>query len=365
MNKLTQEQQQLILDFYFRCGEQEDIQRGRDLIASNPEASMLYANLELSLTDLDHIKYEPCPDNLVDLTIARLKIAASCVPASNSRLHQLLEQQQAISAPETHPVHSPQNSVKNPKRNFFRPAFEILAAAASIAVGAGILFPSFGAMRSRAQQNACAYNLGQIGTAFSAYANDNNGQFASAQVQAGSPWWKIGDQGPQPQSVTRGPFQLVKDGYAEGILFVCPGYPDAQPLQDNPSRLRQLQDFPLRQNVTFSFSILPVGTNSRSYAGRRIIIAGDLNPVFKKIHFDPSTYQQMNEFEKIMLDEQLKKIMSDNHHCRGQNVLYSDTSTIYVKTRIVDGDDIFTIDGVDIYAGREIPFSISDIFLAP
>jgi hypothetical protein len=33
MNRLSQEQQQLILDFYFRCGEQDDIEQGRDLIA--------------------------------------------------------------------------------------------------------------------------------------------------------------------------------------------------------------------------------------------------------------------------------------------------------------------------------------------
>ena len=61
MNKLTQEQQQLILDFYFRCGDLRDIEGGRDLIAASPEAAKLYAGLENTLTDLDHIKYESCP----------------------------------------------------------------------------------------------------------------------------------------------------------------------------------------------------------------------------------------------------------------------------------------------------------------
>jgi hypothetical protein len=74
MSRLSQQQHQLILDFYFRCGEESDIEAGRDLIASNPEAAKLYAKLEDSLSPLG-AGYEPCPDNLVDLTLARLKLA--------------------------------------------------------------------------------------------------------------------------------------------------------------------------------------------------------------------------------------------------------------------------------------------------
>ena len=51
MNELTQEHQQYILDFYFRCGDRKDIDSGRDLIASNPQAAKLYADLENSLTN--------------------------------------------------------------------------------------------------------------------------------------------------------------------------------------------------------------------------------------------------------------------------------------------------------------------------
>jgi hypothetical protein len=365
MNKLTQEQQQLILDFYFRCGEQEDIERGRDLIASNREASKLYANLELSLTELDHIKYEPCPDNLVDLTIARLKLAASCTTASHSHLHQLLKQeQQAAPATAAQPAYTPPSLTKNLKKNLFRPAFEILAAAASIALMAGILFPSVGAMRHHAQQNACAYNLGQIGAAFSSFADDVKQLPSNVRVQAGSPWWKIGDQGPETQSNTRVPFYFVKMGIINPNMFVCKGYAGAQPLQEDPTRFSQLNDFPSRNNVSYSF-ILPCDKNGNPFRGSRIIIAGDLNPVFRKIPFQQSAYQQMNEFEKVLLDEELKKILSSNHHCRGQNILFSDGSVEYTKSRMVNGDDIYTINGVNIYTGRETPASSSDTFLAP
>ena len=91
MGYLKSEDQQLILDFYFRCGDEEDISRGRDLIAANPEAARLYANLEDTLTELDTLKYEPCPENLADLTVARLKLAASAHLAGTSKLETLLE----------------------------------------------------------------------------------------------------------------------------------------------------------------------------------------------------------------------------------------------------------------------------------
>lgn len=357
MNKLTQEQQQLILDFYFRCGEPEDIERGRDLIASNHEAALLYANLERSLTELDHIKYEPCPDNLVDLTIARLKLAASCANASNSRLNDLLEQQALYKLDSSEPVHKL-------KRNFLRPAFEILAAAASIVLAAGILFPSFGAMRYYAQKSACAYNLGQIGAGFASLASSSQEQLAQARVPAGAPWWKIGDQGPYTQSNTRYPFQLVKQGLVSGSAFVCKGSAGAQPLKNDPALLNRLYDFPSRSSISYSF-ILWYDKASNPFVGGRRIIAGDLNPVFRKIPFRQDIYRQRDEFEQVLLNEELKKILSENHCCRGQNILYSDGSIEYIKSRLINGDDIFTVLGVDAYRGREIPASDRDAFLAP
>jgi len=358
MNKLTHEQQQLILDFYFRCGEPEDIERGRDLIASNHEAAVLYASLEQSLTELDHIKYEPCPDNLVDLTIARLKLAASCANASNSRLNDLLEQQ-ALYKPERA---SQQTQKWN--RNFLRPAFEILAAAASIVLAAGLLFPSFGAMRHYAQKNACAYNLRQIGAGFASLASISQDELAQARVPAGSPWWKIGDQGPQTQSNTRYPYQLVKQGLVSSSAFVCKGSAGARPLENDPAILSRLYDFPSRSHVSYSF-ILWCDKTSDPFVGGRRIIAGDLNPVFRKIPFQQDIYRQRDEFEQVLLNEELKKMLSENHCCRGQNILYSDGSIEYLKSRLINGDDIFTVLGVDAYRGREVPASDRDAFLAP
>src|SRR3989339_881959 len=92
MKSLKKEEKDLVLDFYFRCGSDEDIERARDLIATNSAAALLYDRLESTLTQLDHIKYEPCPDNLAELTVTRLKKAAS---ESKANLDHLIAVEQA------------------------------------------------------------------------------------------------------------------------------------------------------------------------------------------------------------------------------------------------------------------------------
>ena len=370
MNKLTQEQQQQILDFYFRCGEHQDIEQGRDLIASSPEAAKLYADLEQSLTELDHVKYEACPDNLVDLTIARLKLAAMST-RTPSTLELLLENERqnlSIQAPE--PAYVPQtvNPLITAKLNFLRPMFEILAAAASIAVVAGILFPSLGLARDKYRQVACQDNLRTIGAGFTSFANDNHDRLSSVRVKDGSPWWKIGYQGPEIHSNTRYPFALVKDQYVGGKAFVCRGNKNAQALNCQSSDLEQLYDFPSRNNISYSFMLLCDKTGNPLQLRRRII-AGDLNPVFvsvfDKMPCQQNIYQRMSQFDRLMLNQQLMQSLSTNHRGRGQNVLYCDGSVEYIKDRVVNGDDIFTVEGVNAYTGLESPACDTDIFLAP
>lgn len=359
MGYLDSSQQQLILDFYFRCGDEEDIARGRDLIASNAEAAKLYANLEETLTELDSIKYEPCPDNLADLTVARLKLAAVPKTAANGKLHALLKQEQKNS--EFLPA--PAVSYKGAGR-FWRPVFELLATAAAILLVAGILFPSFGAMRERSRQIACAGNLGQIGRAMAAFGNEHNGLISDIKVKAGSPWWKIGYEGPDIQSNTCYPWQLVRDGYVDGRVFICGGHIQGEPLRYNAAQMASLKDFPSRRHISFSFMIICDDNNSLTKSSRRII-ASDMNPLFQKIPFQTSLYQKLNEFDRIHLDEKTRTLMSFNHRAKGQNSLFCDGSVEFMKTRIINNDDIFTVKDVDVYTGKEIPCDPEDVFLAP
>lgn len=72
---LSNYQQKLIFDCCFHCADAGQIKRGTALIDSNPEAANLCSCLEGFLGRLSLIKEQSCPDSLVDLTIARLKLA--------------------------------------------------------------------------------------------------------------------------------------------------------------------------------------------------------------------------------------------------------------------------------------------------
>jgi hypothetical protein len=367
MSKLNQKEQEQILDFYFRCGSQEDVDRGRDLIAQNPEAAKLYAGLESSLTDLDHAKYEPCPDNLVDLTIARLKLAASGPTMNKSKLHELLEKEQEVEpavSTDTVPSTGVSSAVKF-KHNFLRPAFEVLATAAGIAIVAGILFPSLGLWRQHSQKMLCQNNMRQVGAAFGTFAKDNNERLAAATVKPGSLWWKIGDQGEEIQSNTRYPWQLVKQGYVSGDAFTCKGHCEAEAVQYDQAKMGDLNDFPSYRNISYSFTLLCDKGATSIQKNSRKIIASDLNPIFQKIRCEQSALQKMGEFERIMLNEQLQEMMSSNHMNKGQNLLYCDGSVEYTTVRIINGDDIYTLNGVSVYTGKETPTNPNDVFLAP
>ncbi len=359
MGYLSPEDQQLIFDFYFRCGNEDDIAHGRDLIAANPEASRLYAGLEDTLTELDSIKYEPCPANLADLTVARLKMAAAPKAPGNSKLEALLKEEQENE--EYAPAGAPELTGAG---RFWRPAFEILATAAAILLVAGILFPSLGAMREHSRQVACGDNLQQGGRALAAFSNDHNGQIATVRVPAGAPWWKTGCQEPDVQSNTRYIFQLVKGGYVDGRAFLCNGHQDARPKQYSETELAELHDFPSRRQVSYSFMLLSDENNKLQQRPRRII-AADLNPLFQRVSYQPTVYRKLNEFERIELSQQLREMMSPNHRNKGQNALFSDGSVTFIKTRIYNQNDIFTIQDVDVYTGREAPVDPDDIFLVP
>ena len=363
--RLNQEDQQLILDFYFRCGSDEEIVRGRDLIATNPEAARLYDGLEETLTELDSIKYEPCPENLADLTVARLKLAASASRAGQthavqSNLEQLLEaESQKAAASIGVSAGTKIRSGPRTLRNFF----EFAATAAAIILISGVAFPTISYMRQHSRQLACINNMRTVGEAVGKSTNDSD-NLAVVKLAAGSPWWKIGDQSQQSQSNTRFAWQLLKRDYVKPEAFICAGHRNARPVSPE-QLLQQLYDFPSRNNISYSFIIICDKTPPLQNRSRKIIM-GDMNPVFRSIPTcGNDLFGKMNEFEKVLLNQHLRQMCSPNHNCKGQNVLYSDGSVEYVRDRIVNGDDIFTVRGVEAYTGTETPADDNDVFLVP
>ncbi|HPD46515.1 MAG TPA: hypothetical protein P5279_08055 [Anaerohalosphaeraceae bacterium] len=355
MGSLSKEDKDIILDFYFRCGDEETINRGRDLVASNPEAAILYARLEETLTQLDSIKYEPCPDNLVELTVARLKLAASSGQTQLAALLELERQKgEGLGEFETEPTETEDEDaavLTSSKWAFSENFFKLSSLAAVILITAGIAWPTLRNVRQAAWRITCSRHLNTLGAGLVRYAADNEDAIPYAAGTGGSQWARIGEQG----SITSSPFLLLKGNYADAEDFICPGHSGATAMKCGTEELARLQDFASRANFSYSFRVLCENSDRRLSVVRGPILV-DMSPVFQPLCTKSSA-------GPIELNEDLLNCCSNNHGCRGQNVLFTDGSVKFMKVRLLGDDDIFTIRDVKIYFGNESPRDPQDIFL--
>lgn len=358
MTNLTKEQKDIILSFYFRCGNSAEIDRARDLIASDSRAAELYTRLEQTLTQLDAVKYEPCPDNLVDITIMRLKAAAVAdyAPVAEDPLTQLSEIDMLLN--KEHQKYS-ENSTKILKPDFsWRRIAEIGAVAAAILIAVNVMPHVFTNMRSKSLTADCAGNLMSVGRGMESYQNSNDGRMPYVTMEDDAPWWKVGDQGSKNQSNTRHYWLLVKGDYANSSDFICPGRKGSVAANVNA---QDFQDFPSRNNVNYSFALTSKNRASRKGSNSISVLMADLNPVFEGISM--SFDQRL--FGKIALNDKMRHMTSTNHGKSGQNVLIRDGSASFNKKRFILEDDIYTLRGRDSYSGNERPSVQGDAFLVP
>lgn len=348
MISLSKGQRDLLLDYYFDCASDEHGEEAQRLLSAHHGAAEFYGKLRHSLSMLGHLDSEACPEHLASTTVDKLyehHIASS----GQERLKELLgaEQSKGVTA----------------RPSFRRNLFEIVATAAAILIIAGIFFPVTRNMRNNARLIQCKANLAGIGQGITKYAKDHEGSLPSVATAAGDPWWKVGATGEQNQSNTRHLWLLVKENYAEPGQFICSGRHSRKLQPLDQAMIAQLDDFPSRQYVNYSFSLI---RNGRKLVGLRIPLMADTNPVFEGCADEQDCYMR-KEFKLVTLGDKLLRANSKNHRGKGQNILFSDGSIIFIEKRTIEGssDDIFTIKDKQTYRGVEVPVSPADIFLVP
>ncbi|MHC4216573.1 MAG: hypothetical protein ACYSWP_24770 [Planctomycetota bacterium] len=269
MSSLTNEQKQLLFDYAMGLTSENDADQANKLISSDKDASELYSTLKDALSPLDSIQPEPCPDQLVEGTIWRLKQLAD---SSQARLEKLLADEQTQAA-----VRAPLWS------NLGR--FVSIAAVLLIAVS--IWFSSSTTAKEKYRQWQCQRNLAQIWQGIQLYKADNEGKMPAVATAAGSPWWKVGYQGDENHSTTRNMWLLVKGNYVKPERFNCPSSIKAKPAKLKRVQLAQYNDFPGRQYVTYSFRI-PCKQSTNKSTNRKVLVA-DLSPLFEDLQITPDS----------------------------------------------------------------------------
>jgi type II secretory pathway pseudopilin PulG len=227
---------------------------------------------------------------------------------------------------------------------------EALAVAASILLLVSVLIPSLRQARIKAMQGQCASNLGQMGTAISAYASENNNLLPAAMDHK-EQWLANGTQPVVSNSAAL--FKLVSANLASVWVFQCPA-------MGKESVLVQpgMTDFPNSKAIAYSYqhSITPEGQIRRDRftpsEQESMVIAGDQSPIFADGQFHP---------------DRVTASTSENHGSAGQNVLYLAGYTRFAtQPNIgVQGDNIFRSGSLVEYSGNETPSTRVDSFLLP
>ncbi len=350
---LSSEQKNLVLDLYFGCADSDEIERALVLVAENREAAGLYKKMGPSMEIMGSLQHSDvgCPDHLVDRTLEKLSSMAS----SNAKLSELIGHHggRSRSATTTHP--------------FWRRAVDLVSVAAAILVVCSIYFPTVNNMRYKSWDAACKANIAGVFQGVDSYQKDNQGNLPQSAT-VNSPWWKVGYQGQENYSNTRGLWKLVKGGYAEPGDFVCQGSTHGKTIRLLNEDILRLRDFPSKKYITYSFRL--ISNKAIANQGSNVILMSDTNPVFVDIHKGNQRYDKNSkEFKALELCKKLRRSNSPNHRSKGQNIMFSGGNVIFSKTRVVNvagiEDDIYTVRGKNVYTGCELPSDDADVFLVP
>lgn len=227
---------------------------------------------------------------------------------------------------------------------------DIIAVAAMIVLVVGLGVPSVLSMREAKHRTACSWNLAQIGRGVQNYIAFNAGM-PFAGWSRGASWLPNGD--PQTRSVPnrRHIYPLLRLAYiSEPAIFVCPSSWD-QPMA--PKEIWRHRDFLRSDNLSYAYYNMS-GAHPDSDDDPSIPILADDNPLFRQGVF-VRPFGVGDEYA----------VNSEAHGGDGQNILTLDGHVKWVTTPKVgvDGDNIWTLQNVEVYTGREGPRTTEDSHL--
>ncbi|MGD8452916.1 MAG: hypothetical protein PVJ57_13935 [Phycisphaerae bacterium] len=229
---------------------------------------------------------------------------------------------------------------------------EIISVAAMIVLMVGIGVPSLLNMRERNQRMGCSQNLARIGQGMQQYASTFGASlpFAGWGPQAS---WRPSDD---PRVVTlpnrRHVYRLLRGYYVnDPRVFVCPAQ-GGSPMPKG--EVGGHNDFIESGNVSYAYFNM-AGVRPKLDDQPGLPIMADDNPIFE---------DGVPLFERLGLRDSMLR-NSPAHNAAGQNVLMADGHFKWATTPNagVNDDNIWTLQGVEVYSGREGPASPADAHL--
>ena len=231
---------------------------------------------------------------------------------------------------------------------------EIVAVAALIVLAVGLGVPGMLHLRERGQRIACSANLAGIGQGMQAYALANQSWLPFAGWNSNSTWRPTDQAGLDVLPNRTHVYRLVMQRLVPARLFVCPSGNDLPMPED---QVPYHTDFLEARNVSYAYQNM-AGVRPSLRDDPDLPILGDDNPLFDNGWPLLSATRSLGLGDPTFLN-------SRAHAGSGQNILTLLGSVKWMTTPNcgLGGDNIWTLQGVDEYTGREGPQAASDAHL--
>ncbi len=228
---------------------------------------------------------------------------------------------------------------------------EIAAVAAMIVLAVGLGVPSLLHMRERGRRIACSANLANIGRGMQAYAMANHDGLPFAGWGRNVSWEPTDAPGWQVQPNRRHAYVLLRARNVPARTFVCPSSRDVPMSED---QVDLYNDFPESRNISYAYQNM-AGARPTLRDNPDLPVFGDDNPLFDN---------GIPLLQALGLRD-AAELNSRAHGGAGQNILTLRGNVRWTTTPRagIDGDNIWTLQDVSEYTGREGPRRASDAHL--
>ncbi len=314
---------------HLSTAEREQLQQR---IANDPELSAQHNALSSAFAALRIDTTEPMPPDLIQRTRARVRAAgpAPRVIRPADDLTRAVEER----------------SERVIKLGNLR---QIVGLAAMIVLAIGVGVPSLLHMRERAQRIGCSRNLQALGYAVQQYATTFNASLPFAGWTKHASWQPNG----APDVVTipnrRHVYPLLQARFvADPGVFVCPARRDVPMPSD---QILRRNDFPEARNLSYAYQNM-AGVRPSAKGDPNLPIMSDDNPLF-------------DGGLAVFSGRSPDTTNSRAHRGAGQNILTLRGEVKWATTPRagINGDNIWILQQVTDYTGREGPTSPTDSHL--
>lgn len=239
---------------------------------------------------------------------------------------------------------------------------DVVSAAAVLLIATSVLWTIGGAMSHYQSRASCLSGLRGVATAMGQYGKDFRDELPIATASlGGAKWWDV--KRDAPVSNASNLYTLPRTGYATPAELACSGNPGAcRSGSCEPGAM----DWSCLEEISYSYQIMFGERRPRWNDSSRHVVLADRSPVVRRAVRGEAVRPEEN---------------SANHDGRGQNVLFSDGSAVWMPTPTTEAGDniwlpkprVFEVRvsrapesaGVIRIEGREVPQDPDDAFVGP